>query len=49
LIFELPLGEIDIFASQIKQIMEGVYDLAAPLKVEIETGQNWGELTKWKS
>jgi DNA polymerase-1 len=49
LIFELPLGEINIFAPQIKQKMEGVFDLAAPLKVEIETGQNWGQLTKWKS
>jgi DNA polymerase-1 len=49
LIFELPKGEIDVFAPQIKEIMEGVYDLAAPLKVEIEIGQTWGQLSKWKS
>jgi DNA polymerase I-like protein with 3'-5' exonuclease and polymerase domains len=29
--------------------MESVYNLAVPLKVEIETGANWGELKKWKT
>ncbi|OGZ33588.1 MAG: hypothetical protein A2Y98_01490 [Candidatus Portnoybacteria bacterium RBG_19FT_COMBO_36_7] len=49
LIFEVQEDEIDFFAPQIKEIMENIYQLSAPLKVEIEIGSNWGELIKWKT
>lgn len=49
LLFEVPEYEIGTIAPQIKKIMENVYELAAPLKVEIEIGLNWGELKKWKT
>jgi len=49
LLFEVPEYEIGAIAPQIKEIMENVYELAAPLKVEIEIGLNWGELKKWKT
>jgi len=28
----------------IKEAMEGVYELAAPLKVDIKIGPNWAEI-----
>jgi len=49
LLFEVPEDEIGTVAPQIKEIMENIYELAAPLKVEIEIGLNWGELKKWKT
>jgi len=49
LIFEVAENHIDNFAPHIKEIMENVYELPAPLKVEIEIGENWGELAKWKT
>ncbi|MFH0852236.1 MAG: DNA polymerase [bacterium] len=45
LLFEAPENEIDELASQIKEIMENVYQLEAPLIVKIEIGPNWGELS----
>ncbi|MBI4709309.1 MAG: hypothetical protein HY764_03860 [Candidatus Portnoybacteria bacterium] len=48
LIFEVRKDYIDESAPRIKNIMESIYQLPAPLIVEIETGDNWGELMKWK-
>jgi len=31
-------------AKQIKEVMEGVYKLPVSLDVDVEVGQNWGEL-----
>ncbi len=44
LIFEVPQDKIEEVAGEIKQIMENVYQLAVPLKVEIEAGDNWGQM-----
>ncbi|OIO48547.1 MAG: hypothetical protein AUJ32_00385 [Parcubacteria group bacterium CG1_02_40_82] len=49
LLFEVPEDEIGTVVPQIKEIMENIYELAAPLKVEIKIGLNWGELKKWKT
>jgi len=46
LIFEVSEDEIKAAAQGIKEIMENVYRLDAPLKVELETGYNWGEMQK---
>jgi len=49
LVFEVADGYVDEVAPQIKEIMENIYQLVAPLKVKIEIGQNWGELEGWKT
>jgi len=46
LVFEAPEEEIDAVVPLIREIMCDAYDLRAPLKVEIETGQNWLEMEK---
>jgi DNA polymerase-1 len=43
LLFEIPKEEIQIIPSIVKKEMEEVYTLAVPLKVDINTGKNWGE------
>jgi len=49
LVFEIVKESANEAAREIKEAMENVYELAAPLKVEIEIGQSWGELSEWKS
>jgi len=44
LIFEVDEGKADEVGAQVKQIMEGVAEMAVPLKADIKTGRNWGEL-----
>jgi len=44
LIFEVPLNEVDIMKTLVKDEMEGVMKLKAPLRVSIETGESWGEM-----
>ena len=44
LIFEVLRDMIEDVEPAIKNIMEGGYKLAVPLKVKISVGRNWGEL-----
>jgi len=44
LVLEVPEDELPTVAPLVKEIMEGAYELKAPLKVELEVGKNWGEL-----
>ncbi len=44
LVLEVPEEELSIVAPMVKEIMEGAYELKAPLKAELEVGNNWGEL-----
>ncbi|MDC7227946.1 MAG: DNA polymerase I [Spirochaetales bacterium] len=44
LIFEVPDHEIDEMKSFVRETMESVIKLDVPLRVSIETGNNWGEL-----
>lgn len=43
MIFEVPPDEFDDASALVRQEMEGVWDLAVPLKVNMATGQNWAE------
>jgi len=43
LVFEVPPDEIDVHTRLVKEIMEGVWRLKVPLKVNIAVGQNWDE------
>ena len=43
LVFEVWEEELDRIVPLVRQEMEGVYDLAVPLKVDIKTGKNWDE------
>ena len=44
LVFEVANDKVKEAAKEIKTIMENVYQLAVPLKMELEVGDNWGEL-----
>ncbi|MFC1886028.1 DNA polymerase I [Thermodesulfobacteriota bacterium] len=43
LLFEVPQDELDEATALVKSIMEGVWDLKAPLKVNVDWGENWAE------
>ncbi len=43
LVFEVPREERDHVTDLVRSIMEGVYDLEVPLKVNISAGDNWAE------
>ncbi|MBC7318967.1 DNA polymerase I, partial [Candidatus Bipolaricaulota bacterium] len=44
LVFEVPEGEAEEAGKMVREIMEGVWELAVPLKVDLKVGRNWGEL-----
>ena len=46
LLFEVPVAEVAPTARIVRQVMESVVHLEAPLMVEIRTGANWGELNR---
>ncbi|HEX9114682.1 MAG TPA: DNA polymerase, partial [Anaerolineae bacterium] len=46
LVLEVPDGELAVVAPLVKAEMEDAYELAAPLKVDMEAGPNWYELYK---
>ncbi len=46
LVFEVAEDKIKKAALEIKKIMENIYQLAVPLKVDLEAGDNWGEMKK---
>jgi DNA polymerase-1 len=43
LVFELPPEELRSVEKLVRSIMEGVYKLRVPLKVDIKVGKNWAE------
>ncbi len=43
LLFELPVEELDAMTGIVRNEMEGVIKLAAPLRVDIKYGKNWAE------
>jgi len=43
LIFEVPPDELNIVKKLVKEIMEGVWELKVPLKVNVACGENWAE------
>ena len=44
LIFEVPPDELDEAKNLIREIMEGIWDLRVPLKVNVGYGENWAEI-----
>jgi DNA polymerase-1 len=43
LVFEVPSEELDTVTHLVKEIMEGIWDLKVPLKVNVAVGKNWAE------
>ncbi len=43
LVFEVPEEELAAISELVKHIMEKVWDLKVPLKVNIQSGRNWAE------
>jgi DNA polymerase-1 len=43
LVFESAEGMADSVASAVRAEMEGVAELAVPLRVDVHTGRNWAE------
>ena len=43
IVFEVPPEELETVKKLIKEIMEGVWNLKVPLKVNIASGHNWAE------
>ncbi len=43
IIFEVPPEELEAAQALVRRKMEGVWDLAVPLKVNMACGQNWAE------
>jgi len=41
LVLEVPEKELSVVAPLVKEIMEGAFQLDAPLKVDMSVGQNW--------
>jgi DNA polymerase-1 len=44
LLFEVPPKELYTVIEHVTKIMEGVYKLKVPLKVDIKTGHNWAQV-----
>jgi DNA polymerase-1 len=44
LIFEAPETEASTVQQMVREVMENVYTLAVPLKVDVERGRNWEEM-----
>jgi DNA polymerase-1 len=43
LVFEVPSEELDTVTHLVKEIMEDIWDLKVPLKVNVAVGENWAE------
>jgi DNA polymerase-1 len=44
LVFEVPPDELDEVRTLVKELMEGIWELKAPLKVNAQWGENWAEV-----
>ncbi|NVL89641.1 MAG: DNA polymerase I [Desulfobacterales bacterium] len=44
LVFEVPPGELGRVEKLVTEIMEDVYELRVPLRVDLNSGKNWAEL-----
>lgn len=45
LVFEVPPEEMDMLKKLAKEIMPNAIQLCVPLKIDIKTGKNWGEMS----
>ena len=46
LVLEVPEDELPVVAPLVREVMEGAYELKAPLKVDVEVGPNWLEMER---
>jgi len=44
LVFEVPPAEMETMQSLVKEIMPDAMKLSVPLKIDVRTGPNWGEM-----
>jgi len=44
LVLEAPDAEVDAVVPLVREVMVNAFELAAPLKVDVEVGQNWLEM-----
>ena len=44
LIFEVPREELEEVEGLVLELMPQAMELAVPLKVELKTGSNWGDM-----
>jgi DNA polymerase-1 len=44
LVFEVPSKELETVKECVTHLMEGVYSLRVPLKVDLKVGHNWAEV-----
>ncbi len=42
-VLEVPKNDIQLISKNVKEIMENIYKLKVPIKVDITQGNNWGE------
>ena len=42
-VLEVPNGDIDKVSKKVKDVMEGIYKLKVPIKVDVLVGKNWDE------
>jgi DNA polymerase-1 len=42
-VLEIPEKDIDKVSQKVKDVMEGIYKLKVPIKVDVSAGDNWGE------
>ncbi len=49
LVLELPESECSAIASEVREVMQGVYPLKVPLIAELKAGPNWLEMKKVRS
>lgn len=48
LIFDVPMAELDEMCALVSEAMEGAFELAVPLVVDIKIGENWYDMLKIK-
>lgn len=48
LVFEVPVYELEEISKKIKEIMENIYSLSVPLKVDLKVGKNWYQMERLK-
>ncbi len=44
LVFEVPPAEMDVMKLLVQDIMPAAMKLSVPLKIDVKTGPNWGEM-----
>jgi DNA polymerase-1 len=44
LVLEAPDAEVDAVVPLVREVMVNAFELDAPLKVDVEVGQNWLEM-----